>query len=349
MGKQRFLVTGSECNPRIGRLQSLRALKAARSLVVCALLYAVVLAGGVFLVLLLSTAIGYVPYSDRPGPGWYNAHLPTLREVEFFAGWAFFFVGPFALLWGGFLFLFVRLSGWLGAPKWLLRILGGVFGTILGLLGTEAAGWYIALSAIGVYAGAVLGLAYGTILLPRFAATRAGERRAWRWIAIAGVTVVLIVEIIYPLLPDRSAQSLQVEIMRLAPGPEEITAENNRGLTTTEVEVLRSLGLRGELHGGIQSFSGGGEKQARALILFRGPISNKVVLREPKATDVVYVQEGESWNMYPTNAPTLRKTITLTNLPGDYEGLSVAIEPIVGKPTPFTWYPPIRSTQVSNR
>lgn len=114
---------------------------------------------------------------------------------------------------------------------------------------------------------------------------------------------------------------------------------DTRGLTATEVGILRSLGLRGELHTGAQSYSGDGSKQARALIIVRGQLSSEVKLREPDGTNVVFVQEGERWNMYPPDAPTLRKTITLTNAAGELEGLSVATEP--GKPTLFTWYPPI--------
>jgi hypothetical protein len=145
--------------------------------------------------------------------------------------------------------------------------------------------------------------------------------------------------IVYPLIPDRDAQSLEVRVVRLVPGPEELAADT--GLTATEAGVLRSLGLRGELQVGIDSsYSGGFDKQARALIIVRGQLFSKVKLREPKATDVIFVQEGERWAMYPSDAPTLRKTITLTNAPGEFEGISVAIEP--GEPTLVTWYPPIR-------
>jgi hypothetical protein len=324
------------------------AIRESSRLISCALLYASVEASGILLVLTVSTAIGYLPYSDRPGPGWFSPHLPTLRELGFFAGWAFFFVGPFALLWGAILFVFVRFTAWLGAPKWFLRVLGGIFAGILGLLGTDAAGWYIAISAVGVYAGALSGLAYGTLLLPRFAVVRSEERpRVWRWAGIIGATIVLTTGIVFPLLPDRDAQSLEVEVMRFVPGSEEITQEKT-GLKSAEVGVLRSLGLRGKLYGGMQGWSGGGAKQARVLIVVCGPISKKVVLNQPKATSIVYVQEAGSWHMYPSNAPTLGKTITLTESAGEYEGLSVAIEPIAGKASSFTWYPPIKSTQ-SNR
>ncbi len=312
--------------------------------VTCALLYAVVLGGGVFVLLVVTSAVGYLPYSDRPGPGWFSPHLPGLQELGFFGSWVFFFVGPFALLWGAILFVFIRVLGWLGAPKPLLRILGGLFAAALGLLGIASAGWYIAISSVGVYGGGVVGLLYGVFLLPRFAAIREQQRRWWQWVAIGSATLLLGAGIVYPLIPDRNAQQLEVSVMRLVPGPEDLPGENS-GLSATEVSVLHSLGLRGELHGGIQSFSGGGDKKARALIVVRGPISSKVTLREPKAADVVYVQDGEHWKMYPANAPTIRKMITLTDAPGEYEGLIFAVEPVIGEPKAFTWYPPIKREQ----
>jgi len=320
-----------------------------RSLILSALLYAAVLAGGVWLCLVVSSAIGYLPYSDRPGPGWFTAHLPTLGELGFFGSWALFFVGPFALFWGAILFAFTRLSSWLGSPKWLLRILGGFFGAVLGLLGIEAAGWYIAISAVAVYAGALLGLTYGALLLPRFAITHAEKRLPLlRWFAIAGATVSLLMAIVYPMIPDRDAQSLEVLVIRLVPGPEELASENT-GLNTTELVLLRSVGLRGRLHYGIQSFTGAGGKQARAIVVVTSPISAKVTLKEPKATSVIYIQEHENWDMYPTSAPTLRKTIVLKNAEGEYEGLTVAIDPVIGKPPSFTWYPPIKAIQSNTR
>ena len=312
-----------------------------RKAAVCALLYAIVLAGGVFGLLAVSSSIGYLPYSDRPGPGWFRPHLPTLQELGLYASWTFFFVAPFALLWGAILFVFAQLISWLGAPVWTLRILGGFLAAALGLLGIEAAGWYIAISTVAVCGGAVLGFVYGAVLLPKLAAVRSkSQHTRWDWVGIAAVTALLMTGIVYPLIPDRDAQSLEVCVVRLVPGPEELAADST-GLTATEASVLRSLGLRGELHGGgVQSISEGGDKQARALIIVRGQLSSKVRLREPNAANVIFVQEGDAWNMYPSDAPTLRKTITLTNAAGEFEGLSVAIEP--GEPTLFKWYPPIR-------
>ena len=191
-----------------------------KKLVTSVLLYGLVLGGGVFVLLVVTSAVGYLPYSDRPGPGWFSPHLPSLQELGFFGSWVFFFVGPFALLWGAILFAFISVTGWLGAPKLLLRILGGLFAAALGLLGIASAGWYIAISAVGGFGGGVIGLVYGVFLLPRFAVIREQQRRWWQWVAIGCATLLLGAGIVYPLLPDRNALQLEVSVMRLVPGQE---------------------------------------------------------------------------------------------------------------------------------
>ncbi len=40
------------------------------------------------LLLVLINSVGYLPYSDRPGPGWQTPHLPSGQELGFFAGLA---------------------------------------------------------------------------------------------------------------------------------------------------------------------------------------------------------------------------------------------------------------------
>jgi hypothetical protein len=145
------------------------------------------------------------------------------------------------------------------------------------------------------------------------------------------------------VLPDRNAQSLEVVIERLVPGPEEIGPDS--GLTKEDVAILNSLGLKGKLHGGIQSYSGSGEKSARALIVIRGPLTSKVTLLQPKATNVVYVQDGSTFRMYPSDAPKLRQRITLAEGNREFEGLTVEIDPVIGKASTFTWSPPIRRTR----
>jgi hypothetical protein len=311
---------------------------------ICTIAYALFLAGGTFLLLVVVSTIGYLPYSDRPGPGWYAAHIPNLQEVGYYASWATFFVGPFALLWGILLFALVRALGWLATPRWLVRTIAAVFAFFLSLLGLASAGWYIAIAGVVVYGGAAIGSLFGGWILPHFAGMTGPIREPWvRW---AGAVVVVLGSfglVIYPVLPDRNAQSLEVVIERLVPGPEEIGPDS--GLAKNEVAVLNSLRLKGKLHSGIQSNSGSGEKNAHVLIVIRGPLTSKVPLRQPKATNVVYVQDGNTFQMYPSDAPTLKQKITLAEGNSEFEGLTVEIDPVVGKASTFTWSPPIGRAQ----
>jgi hypothetical protein len=315
-----------------------------KNVTICTIAYTLFLAGGTFLLLVAVSAIGYLPYSDRPGPGWYAAHIPNLQEVGYYASWATFFVGPFALLWGILLFVLVRTLGWLMMPRLLVRTIAAVFAFFVSLLGLASAGWYIAIAGVVVYGGAAIGSLFGGWILPRFAGTAGPISKPW--LRRTGAAVVVLGSfglVIYPVLPDRDTQSLEVIIERLVPGPDQIGA--NSGLTKNEVAVLNSLGLKGNLHSGMQSYSGSGEKSARALIIIRGPLTSKVTLRQPKATNVVYVQDGSTFRMYPSDAHKLRQKITLAEGSGEFEGLTVEIDPVIGKADTFTWSPPIRRTR----
>src|SRR5665213_2832862 len=52
------------------------------------------------LLLLLINCVGYLPYSDRPGPGWQPAHLPSKDELRFFLSFAQALL-PGSALYGG--------------------------------------------------------------------------------------------------------------------------------------------------------------------------------------------------------------------------------------------------------
>lgn len=312
---------------------------------ICAIAYALFLAGGTFLLLVSVSAIGYLPYSDRPGPGWYAAHIPNSQEIGYYASWATFSVGPFALVWGVLLFVLVRALGWLATPKWFVKTVGALCAFFLSLLGLAAAGWFIAIAGTMVYGGAAIGSLFGGWILPRFTGTAGPLRKSGlRWAGAAAVVLGSCGLMIYPMLPDRNAQSLDVVIERLVPGPDELVGGGGLVLTKDEATILNSLGLKGKLHAGIESFSSSGsdKKKARALIVIRGPLTSKVRLHQPKATSVVYVQDASTFVMYPGSASTIRREITLTEGTGEFEGLTIEIEPVIGKAQTFTWYPPIK-------
>jgi hypothetical protein len=147
-----------------------QVLSVLRRLLLCSWLYSLITAAGAVLVILCLSSVGYLSYSDRPGPGWGKIlmHMPGMDEISYFAGWALLAL-PGSLLWGSLFFLFVSWIGWFGAPRWLLRVFGGLFCGALTLLLIDAVGWYIALAAAPIWTCGLLGFLFGTFLLSKFA------------------------------------------------------------------------------------------------------------------------------------------------------------------------------------
>src|SRR5215510_14072722 len=78
-------------------------------------LYTVVVSAGTLLFLVGSSIVGYLAYSDRPGPGWGRGTF-SWSEVKFFVGWLPLLM--FGLLYlGAALFPFARLLGWFHSPR----------------------------------------------------------------------------------------------------------------------------------------------------------------------------------------------------------------------------------------
>lgn len=304
-------------------------------------LYAVVVSAGTLLFLVGSSIVGYLAYSDRPGPGWGRGTF-SWSEVKFFVGWLPLLI--FGLLYlGAALFPFARLLGWFHSPRWLLCIFGGLFAGIAADVGVLAAGWYIAISQYPAYAGAVSGMIYGAVLLPRFSGHPRSGPRSWKhWTGIAATIFACGAIAVYPLLPKRSEQSLEVLYVRVAPGPADLTAAANKGdLTHGELELLKSLGLTGTLHFGMSEYHGSTPTDARAVIVFTGKLHSRAELRQPLRTHVLYVQQRDGWKMYPPNAPTMRNKIKFWPSVKDSTKIEVQSDPAIGRPSVFSWYPPL--------
>src|SRR5487761_2164904 len=89
-----------------------------------ALLFSATVALGTSITLLVASSVGYLPYSDRPGPGWWGrVHWPSLAEAGTYLGFAPVF-GYFCLIFGVVLFLLSLVLGFASSPKWLNRIIG---------------------------------------------------------------------------------------------------------------------------------------------------------------------------------------------------------------------------------
>jgi hypothetical protein len=127
-----------------------------------------IILGGLFLYMTIAISIGYLPYSDRPGPGWY--------KKPFGIGWdEINYIGSFILFLGLYIlgtlivvyFLF-RLFRLIGYNRIVYSILGGLIIGFLSLYWTLGIGWYIAIDGSTILAGGIFGLIYGATLFPKF-------------------------------------------------------------------------------------------------------------------------------------------------------------------------------------
>ena len=133
-------------------------------------LYLAVVAGGLTVFLIVSPLFGYLPYSDRPGPGWFS-RFPGIGWTDFWDNaWHMLGFGLFIALLiaigGAVSVLFVRAVERTRAPVWLLRSAGGLMTAVVTGYFTLGAGWYIALSQAGVVVAMLLGAVAGALVLP---------------------------------------------------------------------------------------------------------------------------------------------------------------------------------------
>lgn len=136
-----------------------------------ALRFSAVLAGGITVFLMVAPLFGYLPYSDRPGPGWYG-RFPTM-SLEQFAEHALNMLGH-----GLFLALLLPIpalmvvgivrvcEAWFGRGG-AMPAVGALVGGLVGGLWMLMAGWYISAGAPLFSLAVVLGALAGGAVAPR--------------------------------------------------------------------------------------------------------------------------------------------------------------------------------------
>lgn len=140
-------------------------------LVKSVVLYMLVVIGGTVAFLCLAPVFGYLPYSDRPGPGWYG-RFPAISWSEFIENgrfmldWAGLFIWQ-AVLCALVIFFLARGLELVRTP----RIAVAVVCTIVCVFFTGflilAAGWYISIGAAPFYLSILLAVLFGALLLPK--------------------------------------------------------------------------------------------------------------------------------------------------------------------------------------
>jgi hypothetical protein len=324
------------------RLKSL-----ARRFVGTAVLFSGIVGVGTSLVLLLSSCFGYLSYSDRPGPGWWGrVHWPSWTEFVTYIGFAPWFA-YFCLFFGLGLFGLCLVLGLASTPRWLNRFVGGVIAAAAAGLAVMAAGWYLALAAIGPDAAIVLGLLYGAILFPRFIESRSRPMPVWARIGIVFcATALFLFWIISPFLPHEPLAPIHYDLVRVTPGEKEVTSTSFLGLGIAA--DLAVLNLRGNVHGGIGGGGGGSGQNAPPIdmeLIALEPITKEANLVIPKSGRVIYVLKDGVWTAHPSIVHKDKRTLTLE--PGTdlrFDGGRVKLSE-QGHLQPFTWYPGIPKGQ----
>ena len=133
-------------------------------------LYLATVAGGLTLFLILAPLFGYLPYSDRPGPGWHGT-FPAMGWNEFWRnayGMLAFgaFIAILIALGGAIIVALMRTAEHFRLPLLGVRISGAIVSGLITAYFVLGAGWYISLGIAGWIVAIVLGVVAGGWLLP---------------------------------------------------------------------------------------------------------------------------------------------------------------------------------------
>ncbi|HEY9404528.1 MAG TPA: hypothetical protein VIQ24_17860 [Pyrinomonadaceae bacterium] len=136
------------------------------------------------------------------------------------------------------------------------------------------------------------------------------------------ITAICLSAVIAPkYLFDFLTENQRLEVVSISwqPDPEPLNVRegserglpDNFKLADEDLSKLKSLGLTGQVaFDGSSGFIGQG-KHARTLIVMQRQLKGTVELPQPDGVEVIYIQGEDGWKMYPSDAPTLQRTIRL--------------------------------------
>ncbi|HEV8264051.1 MAG TPA: hypothetical protein VGQ06_03810 [Gemmatimonadales bacterium] len=300
--------------------------------------YVGLVALGLALTLTISSAVGYLPYSDRPGPGWTEPSF-SLGQVRFYMQWSALLLVPSAI-YGTVVFAYLRVLRVFDAPLAIMRVVGALSAGFAALVLAAGVGWYIAMTAFPALVAAGLGAGWGAVLLPLCLGPRPRQRPSWvRWTANSVVLLAGTGGLYWTFLAPDYFQSLKLSVVRVTPSEERLVSGRwAHELEPHEAALLDSVLPYGHLQRVLtgSSTSGDGLNRARMLIVVTAPLTTEARLREPRGVALVYIQRGDRWEMFPPNASTINEFVRVG--PGSTPNkLTFAWHR--SRPDTFTWAP----------
>ena len=272
--------------------------------------------------LVLVNSVGYLPYSDRPGPGWQTPHLPTGDELHFFVGFAALLLKGTAFY--GLMFAAAGLVlGLCHLPRWGLRVVVAPTAFLASGLMMAAAGWMIAISPVGVYIAAGCGAIWGLFVFPRLVPRMAyvlpiAARIALPIVMLTGTTYWLV----KPMLRDPGLTNGKIELVR----------RDNAGADLSQVDLSYlgpsiPLEVRGSgkyVSVDRMEFTTDGRNQVRVLLIIDDdrPIAHEFLL--PRSGDAIYRQSQRKWNE--ERADTRKSKLWLHLSSRDSEAISLQLK-----------------------
>lgn len=243
------------------------------------------------LLLLAINSGGYLPYSDRPGPGWQSPHLPSKEELQLFLGFAVLLLKGTAF-YGSLFALLSVILGLCRVPQYGIRLTATILALISSGIMMAAAGWMIAISPIGIYISAICGGLWGLLifpcLVPKFAYTPPLAIRIMVPLLALGVGGYWLIS---PMLPNRALTNAKVEIIRkspteqtplslayLGPGFADRLTEANKYMPVSRME-----------------FATDGKNQVRVLLIVDDPQPTAHTFVLPRTGVVIYRQHNGVW------------------------------------------------------
>lgn len=294
------------------------------------------------LLLLLIDCSGYLPYSDRPGPGWQRPHLPQLAEINFYLGFIIYLAIPSLYYAAGQTFLAV-IYELCSLPRWLVRVLGALLAFLSAGLLMEGAGWMIAISATGIYIAAACGLFWGLIILPALYAPRTPAINLPLRVALVAICYgAATFYLIRPFLPRKPIPPINLSVVRITPSSDQVDWKPSEFFQPQTWAEMESLHLHGEIHGGIQSAVSGEGQPIEVVIIALQALDRNYKFQIPASGHVVYILDHDTITAHTPFSATDDRTFVLKPGEDKHNDGGVLLQSDFHHDQAFTWYPTIR-------
>jgi len=246
------------------------------------------------LLFVVINSAGYLPYSDRPGPGWQMPHLPSGEELRFFVGFADLLIKATAI-YGSIFSVCGFILGFCALPRWGLRVLAAPAAFVASGSMMAAGGWLIAISPMGVYIAAACGALWGLFVFPRLVPSAAiripAAARIALPIVIWAASAYLLMK---PFLPDRGLTNGKIEVIRR----DDTGAELPRiDFSFIGASIGRGLNGSGKYVSTDRlEFSTDGRNQLRVLLMIDDKRAIGHTFELPRSRDAIYRQHEGIWS-----------------------------------------------------